>query len=498
MGMNGSTGDFESLAKQYWNTWNELLGRGGGSGLDAFGLAGAMPPGIGRMDPGAFDWYAKMQQLAMQFSGQQPSASDVTRAWREMLGVQAANPFAGMLHGAQGGPLFGSDWVEQVRPWLDGVMRQWRTDNVNWLQMPAFGPQREHQERLKRLVLAWQEWQERNQAFLEQLSGAGQQAFVLFEQRLGARDTPGERIETARALFDLWIDAAEEAWAEIALTADFRHAYAEMTNAQMRLRLGVQREIEQIATLFGLPSRTEVDAVHRKVADLERALHAARRAGTAGATTSAPRERPVGERVPSQAAAAAAPREPAAEKKPASASRRRKAASAATPAAKRAKPAGKAATAKAAAPRTAARAAATKASVVDKPAAQTSRSAKAAPSPATAKTPAARKRSAAASRPDAGQAAATAQAAKTPDAGRSAKPAAVKKAAAGSSKPATRKPAAAGRKAAARKKAAPAGTALPNVVSMKDWVTRNLEASPDAATRVEGAAARGKRGGRRK
>jgi hypothetical protein len=47
-------GDFESLARQYWNTWNELLGRG--SSFDAWGLAGGIPPGLGGMDTGTNHW----------------------------------------------------------------------------------------------------------------------------------------------------------------------------------------------------------------------------------------------------------------------------------------------------------------------------------------------------------------------------------------------------------------------------------------------------------
>lgn len=487
--MNGSTGDFESLARQYWDTWNELLGRGAGGGLDAFGLAGAMPPGLGRMDPGAFDWYSRMQQLAMQFSGQQPSAADVTRAWRDMLGGQGANPFAGMQHGLQAGPLFGNDWIEQVRPWLDGVMHQWRQDHTHWLHRPAFGPQREHQERLQRLALAWQDWQERNQAFVAQLAGAGQQAFALFEQRLEQRDAPGQRIESARALFDLWIDAAEEAWAEIALTPEFRHAYAEMTNAQMRLRLGVQREVEQVAALFGLPGRTEIDAVHRKVAELERALHAARRAAQAGVTAPAGRQRTTRTDSAVDAGAAIPP-------SAAPAKRRAAADRPATPAGKTAKRQQKPVTAKAG-----------KAPASGKKPARSR--AVAASASATFAEPAGKKTTPAPRRAGSKPAAAGAPAkhapAVQPGLGRTGSPASrqAPKATAAGRKASKATPAgkpAAGRKVAAGKATAAGRTATGgtprNVVSMKDWVSRNLDAVPASPAETSGGTrTRGKRGG---
>ncbi|MBO9717081.1 MAG: hypothetical protein J7507_09790 [Pseudoxanthomonas sp.] len=305
-------GDFESLARQYWNTWNELLGRG--SSFDAWGLAGGMPPGLGGMDPGTYDWYQRMQRLAADFSGG-GRAPDIARAWREMLDVQGTDAFGGLLRSMHGG-LAGGAWLEQIRPLLDMLLRPLREQSAEWLQRPAFGPAREHQERLQALALAWQEWEQRNEAFNAVLAQAVESAHARFEKLLGQHDAPGKRLESARALFDLWIDAAEEAWAEIALSDEYRHVYAEMTNALMRLRLGLQREVEQFGTLLGLPGRSELDALHRKVADLERSLHAARRGKPVQAARTAPPPRarraaaavePVADPVVEKAAAAVAP-----------------------------------------------------------------------------------------------------------------------------------------------------------------------------------------------
>lgn len=87
---------------------------------------------------------------------------------------------------------------------------------------------------------------------------------------------------SARALFDLWIDAAEEAYAEAALSPDFRTAYGALVNAQMLVRAGVQREVELIGGLVGLPGRTEMDAAHRRLAEVERELRRLRAARGGG------------------------------------------------------------------------------------------------------------------------------------------------------------------------------------------------------------------------
>src|SRR5690606_25064763 len=86
---------------------------------------------------------------------------------------------------------------------------------------------------LRRRARALVEYEEANSAYNALLSKATQQAFVLFEDRLTERAEPGRQVESARALFDLWIDAAEEAYAEVALSPEFRRAYGRLVDAQM-------------------------------------------------------------------------------------------------------------------------------------------------------------------------------------------------------------------------------------------------------------------------
>ena len=483
------SGEFESLARQYWNTWNELLGRpsasdawgmgsmGSMGSLGGFGGLSGLPPGLGRMDPGAYDWFQRIQRLAADFSngGQ---AADIASAWRDMLGGQGADPFAGMLRSMHGG-LAGGDWLEQMRPLLDMLLKPLRQQRAEWLQRPAFGPAREHQERLQALALAWQQWEERNEAFNAILAQAGEDAFKRFERLLEQHDAPGKRLESARALFDLWIDAAEEAWAEIAMSAEYRHAYAEMTNALMRLRLGLQREVEQFGAMLGLPGRSELDAVHRKVADLERALHAARRGAAKPAQAAASRPaRPATVAASAEVPVAETPAAVAAS--PATAKARRPKARKRVPAATAAKVAEAAKVAKVARKRAPARKPASAAAIPKAPAREPAHAAKVLKAPKvskaakTPKSPDAPKKPAAVAR-------------KTATPRRAPVKAAARRAPQASTSTARKARVASPANGAARR--APARTAATapapaKVVSMKDWVSRNLaSATPDAPSR---------------
>jgi class III poly(R)-hydroxyalkanoic acid synthase PhaE subunit len=170
-------------------------------------------------------------------------------------------------------------WIEDATPWLEAMRRE----GASWLGMPAFGIGREHQERLQKLAQAQLDYQQRDAAYNALMLKALQRAYEVFEGKLAEREEPGRQLASARALFDLWIDAAEEAYADIALSPEFREVYGALVNAQMRLRQGVQREVEQACAQLGMPTRSEVDAAHRKIAELERALRRLRDAAPAAA-----------------------------------------------------------------------------------------------------------------------------------------------------------------------------------------------------------------------
>ncbi len=285
-------GDFETLARQYWNAWGDLARQAGsGAAREAPGLPQwkqavdwwtqlahggreEANAAVERFNRAAHGWFGTMQQVATRFAGSDAGASDIAQAWKQALGAVGENPFPEMFrsmrdHGQQGL----EQWVEDASPYLSA----WRNESLGWLKQPAFGYAREHQERWQKLVQAQLDYQQQSSAYTALMAKAGQRAFEHFERLLAERSEPGRQLTSARALFDLWIDAAEEGYAEIALSPEFRQVYGDLVNAQMRLRAGVQAEVEQMSGSFGVPTRSEIDASHRKLAELQRELRALKR-----------------------------------------------------------------------------------------------------------------------------------------------------------------------------------------------------------------------------
>jgi class III poly(R)-hydroxyalkanoic acid synthase PhaE subunit len=283
-GSGSGAGDVEALARQYFSAWGDALrhaaaapGHTGGpegqgnwqQAIDGWAqmmpnaASGPADEAVHRFREQAGGWYGTMQQVAAQFAGRDTTSADVAQAWRKAVLGQGNGLLQWMLQGARGHTHAEGPDLLQL---LETLQRQLGP----WLQSPAFGPGREHQARWQALLRAQQEYQAHSRDYVEQIKQALDDAFTLFEQRLAEHEQPGNQLTSARAMFDLWIDAAEEAYAKVALSEPFQAVYAALGNAQMRLRAATQQEIERLTEGFGLPTRTEMDAAHRRIAELER------------------------------------------------------------------------------------------------------------------------------------------------------------------------------------------------------------------------------------
>jgi class III poly(R)-hydroxyalkanoic acid synthase PhaE subunit len=199
------------------------------------------------------------------------------------------------------------------------------------------GLMREHQERLQAFAQAQIDLQSAFERYGTLMQKVQREGMVRFEIRLRERSEPGKQMESVRAVFDLWIDACEEAFAEAALSPEYRHIYGELVNAQMRARQCGMAIVEEQLKSLGLPSRTELDSNHKRTYELQRELRALklRVAELEQAPKSAPAAEPLAARPVKSAAAAPAAARPA---KPVAAAPAR-----AKPRSKPAKPASKSA-----------------------------------------------------------------------------------------------------------------------------------------------------------
>jgi class III poly(R)-hydroxyalkanoic acid synthase PhaE subunit len=150
---------------------------------------------------------------------------------------------------------------------------------------PALGLSREYQETAARLLDLGQQFQKRYAEFAQQNAAIMQDAFQVMKKRLNAAPPPPK---SPAELYDAWIDCAEGAYHQAAHSDSFARLLAELCNISSAFKVERGKLTEQIARHLDLPSRAEVDTLHRQVHALTTALRAAAAARPAPGPASRP------------------------------------------------------------------------------------------------------------------------------------------------------------------------------------------------------------------
>ena len=268
--------DYQALAQQSWDAWaRQLQQQQPQPATNPFFTPPAAPAsGNDTLErtlaglKGYFDW---MQGAAA--GGAAPQPTDWRQQLQQMFGG-ASQPFAQAFGGIDSGA------------GAEGFTRQWQS----WMQAaqhsgfgdlpgahgptPAFGQNREQQMQQQAMAAAIMESLQasaRDQALIQR---ANKQGMERLQDKLAQHDDPGRQIDSLKALYDLWVDSAEEAYAEIALSDEFRDAYGDMVNKQMHVRQLQQKQTEQMCQQLGVPSRSEVSSLGERLQALRRELRA--------------------------------------------------------------------------------------------------------------------------------------------------------------------------------------------------------------------------------
>jgi class III poly(R)-hydroxyalkanoic acid synthase PhaE subunit len=283
--------DWQAMQQRYWTSMGELARQAGES------LQKSQPAGMP-------SWHEGLEIWARAFQGGRNGQGElIERALEhgkayldtlQRIGGIAARPldqtgpedwsraFSDLMHGLMPGittPGFetlksataqGARGVEQMMAELQPMLAMFLGEARAVLGIQPFGMAREHQERQQALAAAVLDYQQASARYQALLAKSLARGIEIFEGKLAERSEPGRQIESPRALYDLWIDAAEEGYAEVAMSQAFQDAYGELVNSQMRVRQLLQDQVERMSRALGMPTRSEIDSVHRRLAALRR------------------------------------------------------------------------------------------------------------------------------------------------------------------------------------------------------------------------------------
>jgi len=253
----------------------DLWNKGGQAYLTAqqglfTGMADTMAKAAGLGDKASFQAFAPDTQgfeaARQDFAKLWSSASELSSALTRTLKADQANPqVAAMLAK-----------IVDPRGWLGATNEVDQT-----LQRMAEGPQLADLWNTERKFIAvFNAWTamrrhslEHNKVVLE----AWMKAAGAFAKLLNERADKGEALESWREVLALWVETANEVLLETQRSEAFLSTQRDLVKASSELRLAQQDLAEFYSEMFGYPTRTELDDVHRTVTELRRELRAFKR-----------------------------------------------------------------------------------------------------------------------------------------------------------------------------------------------------------------------------
>ena len=137
---------------------------------------------------------------------------------------------------------------------------------------PALGWGREYQGIVQRLLEIGAQFQRRYAEFLQQAADVTDQALKTARRQIAADP---QLASSAADAYEIWIDAAETAYAQAAHSDAFSKSLGELCNLLSAFKVERGKLLDSLARHLDLPSRTEVDSLHRQVRELNVAMRAA-------------------------------------------------------------------------------------------------------------------------------------------------------------------------------------------------------------------------------
>jgi len=155
------------------------------------------------------------------------------------------------------------------------------TQLAGWLQsfqpggsagLPGIGPLREQQELAQSLALAFAEYQRLAAEMTAVLGKIHADTLDLLVRRVAEQANSGHPVQDFKGLYDLWVECGEVTYGKVATSESYSRLQADLGNAGVRVQGLEQQLIERWLKQLDLPTRSELNTLHRRVRELQRRL----------------------------------------------------------------------------------------------------------------------------------------------------------------------------------------------------------------------------------
>ncbi|TNE32378.1 MAG: class III poly(R)-hydroxyalkanoic acid synthase subunit PhaE [Alphaproteobacteria bacterium] len=153
-----------------------------------------------------------------------------------------------------------------------------------FLATPSVGYSRETQGQYQKLSSLWLDYQRSMFAYNAQIAKVNQDALKLFQQKISeladigpvkdgadaVKKTAKKALTTVKDIYDLWVDACEEVYADFAMSDEYTTLYGNLVNALMALKKQMAVVSDEMFEAMNMPTHKEVNTLHKRVHEARR------------------------------------------------------------------------------------------------------------------------------------------------------------------------------------------------------------------------------------
>lgn len=145
------------------------------------------------------------------------------------------------------------------------------------LNMPGLGFAREDEERYKALMQAGLDYQKAFNEYNNFFSDMGKAAVDRMQVKVKKLSESGKTIDTGRGLYDLWVGACEDVYAERAITPEYSKLHGGLVNALMQVKNLWAEIMDKRLAALNMPTKQEVRTLQARLQESRRETKALRR-----------------------------------------------------------------------------------------------------------------------------------------------------------------------------------------------------------------------------
>jgi class III poly(R)-hydroxyalkanoic acid synthase PhaE subunit len=157
-------------------------------------------------------------------------------------------------------------------PWLAAWQRDMGAGRLSMADLPALGPTRERQEAMQRLQRLFADYFEQHGALAGLWNEVMTDGLKRLGELMGTRFRDGQLPQSGKQLYDLWVESGEAAYAQMAHSPRYAKVQAELGNTLAKIRIEQRGLVESVSRELDLPTRSELNSVHKRIKDMKAEL----------------------------------------------------------------------------------------------------------------------------------------------------------------------------------------------------------------------------------